>query len=262
LTLPAPPSQAQEIAPDLARAASEFAMGYVLTGDETLDEVSRQGLTGLSEVLTARTTVEPTPPVGIDLETADLTLMTFLYWPISADQPNLSAQAYLALNRYLRGGGMILIDTRDADIAGTASDSEADLRRLIGPLEMPPLEPVPEDHVLTRSYYLIQDMPGRFAQGEVWVEAGASGAVNLNDGVSPVVLGGNNWAGAWAVDSRGLPRFPVGAGREGEMQREMAYRFGVNLIMYVLTGNYKSDQLHVEEILQRLGREGQERGAP
>ena len=47
--------------------------------------------------------------------------------------------------------------------------------------------------------------------------------------------------------------FPVGRGRAGERQREVAYRFGVNLVMYALTGNYKADQVHVPFILERLG---------
>ena len=245
-------SDAQEIDPELARAASEFAMGYVLTGDAELDETSLAGLSGLSQVLTARTTVEPTQPVAIDLESTDLSLMTFLYWPIGPEQPVPSAQAYLQLNRYLRGGGMILFDTRDADIAGTGPDGSDDLRRLAGPLDMPPLQTVPEDHVLTRSFYLLRDMPGRFTQGEVWVEAAGAAAGTVNDGVSPVVLGGNSWAEAWAIDDRGLPMFAVGVGIDGERQRELSYRFGVNLIMYVLTGNYTSDQIHVPELLERL----------
>ena len=76
---------------------------------------------------------------------------------------------------------------------------------------------------------------------------------NLNDGVTPVVIGGNDWARAWAVDEFGNRMFPVGRGRAGERQRELSYRFGVNLIMHVLTGNYKSDQVHVPDLLERLG---------
>ena len=75
---------------------------------------------------------------------------------------------------------------------------------------------------------------------------------NLNDGVSPVLIGGNAWAEAWALDDNGLPMFSIGSGFEGERQREMANRFGVNLVMYVLTGNYKSDQVHVPALLERL----------
>ena len=76
---------------------------------------------------------------------------------------------------------------------------------------------------------------------------------NLNDGVSPVVIGGNDWASAWAVDDYGAALKPVGRGGAGDTQREFAYRFGVNLIMYALTGNYKSDQVHVPALLERLG---------
>ena len=39
----------------------------------------------------------------------------------------------------------------------------------------------------------------------------------------------------------------------GELQREMAFRFGINVVMYALTGNYKTDQVHVPALLQRLG---------
>jgi hypothetical protein len=76
---------------------------------------------------------------------------------------------------------------------------------------------------------------------------------NLNDGVTPVVIGGNDWAAAWAVNDMGAPLLPVGRGMAGERQREIAYRFGINLIMHVLTGNYKSDQVHVPALLERLG---------
>jgi hypothetical protein len=115
--------------------------------------------------------------------------------------------------------------------------------------------------VLTRTFYLLQDFPGRYASRDIWVEAApisvelAEGMPfrNLNDGVTPVVIGGNDWARAWAVDRFGNRMFPVGRGSAGERQREFAYRFGVNLIMHVLTGNYKSDQVHVPALLDRLG---------
>jgi hypothetical protein len=70
--------------------------------------------------------------------------------------------------------------------------------------------------------------------------------------VSPVVVGNGDWAGAWAVDAAGRPLYAVTPG--GESQREVAYRFGVNLVMYALTGNYKADQVHLPAIMERLGR--------
>jgi len=158
---------------------------------------------------------------------------------------------------------MILFDTRDADIAGfgAASPNGRKLQQLATPLNIPALEPVPRDHVLTRTFYLLQDFPGRFAGTEVWVEAAPPDAEqiegmpfrNLNDNVTPVVIGGNDWAGAWAIDRNGQALLPVGRGYAGERQRELANRFGVNLVMHVLTGNYKSDQVHVPALLDRLG---------
>jgi hypothetical protein len=182
---------------------------------------------------------------------------------VTAEAQAPSPAAYARINRYLRGGGMILFDTRDADFAGfgAATPEGRRLQALAAPLDIPPLEPIPRDHVLTRAFYLLQDFPGRFGGQAIWVEAAPPDAElaegmpfrNLNDGVTPVVIGGNDWAAAWAVDGMGVPLLPVGRGQTGERQREIAYRFGVNLIMHVLTGNYKSDQVHVPALLERLG---------
>jgi len=244
-------------------ATAELVLAHVITGDTKLDDTARAGLVGLSDILFFRTSVEPAPPVGVNLETDEIAYYPLLYWPITPSQPRPSAAAYAKLNRYLRSGGMILFDTRDADIArfGSASPNGRKLQQLAAPLDIPQLEPVPSDHVLTRAFYLLQDFPGRYSRGDLWVEAAPPDAEqiegmpfrNLNDGVTPVVIGGNDWASAWAIDARGNPLFPVGRGYGGERQREMAFRFGVNLVMHVLSGNYKSDQVHVPALLERLG---------
>ncbi|MDO5620417.1 MAG: DUF4159 domain-containing protein [Paracoccus sp. (in: a-proteobacteria)] len=264
LAVPSAP-MAQEVPdnpePKLVAAAAQIALAYVETGDEALDQTSYQGLAGLSRVLSLRSSVEPGEPVAIDLDQDDLSLLTLLYWPVTEDQPLPTPEAYLRLNRFLRRGGVILFDTRDGDLAGIGGpDRAAALQRLAAPLEIPPLAPVPRDHVLTRSFYLLDAFPGRYDSGQLWAEAASESAAsaegvpfrNLNDGVSPVLIGGNDWAAAWAIDDRNLPVFPVGRGFDGERQREIAYRFGVNLVMYVLTGNYKSDQVHVPALLERL----------
>lgn len=260
------PLTAQETEPDprLVKAADQVTLAYVVTGEVPVDEASEAGLRGLSQELVARTTVVPGDPLGVDLDHDDLSLLSFLYWPVTPDQPTPTPEAYARLNNYLRSGGMILFDTRDGDIAGLGGpDGSASLQALAGPLDIPPLAPVPHDHVLTRSFYLLQDFPGRYQGNEVWAEAPPPDAEavegvpfrNLNDGVSPVIIGPNAWAEAWAIDRRGLPMFTVGYGYEGEQQREMSIRFGVNLIIYALTGNYKSDQVHVGALLERLGRD-------
>ncbi|MEO0487232.1 MAG: DUF4159 domain-containing protein [Pseudomonadota bacterium] len=244
-------------------ATSEVVLGYVITGDPQIDAVTRDGLRGLSQTLFRRTSVEPEDPVAVNIETDELAFFPFLYWPVVATQPIPSAQAYARLNRYLRGGGMILFDTRDGDTSrfGASSPESRKLQQLAALLDIPPLEPIPDDHVLTRAFYLLQDFPGRSMGAPVWVEAAPADAEqiegmpfrNLNDGVTPVVVGGNDWASAWAVDNAGNWRFRVGAGFSGERQREISLRFGVNLIMHVLSGNYKSDQVHVPALLDRLG---------
>ena len=155
-----------------------------------------------------------------------------------------SPAAAARVNAYLRNGGVILFDTRDESGAQVLA-----LREIARRLEIPPLVPVDANHVLTRAFYLLQEFPGRYAGGPVWVERAGE---RVNDGVSPIVAGGNDWAGAWAMDANQRPVFPVVPG--GERQREFAYRFGINLVMYTLTGNYKSDQVHIPSIMQRLGR--------
>ena len=254
-------SNAQDRPPEAL--ADEVTLAHVITGDAALDDMAAEGLEGLGQTLFFRTTVEPAVPQAVNLESDELAFFPLLYWPITPTQPIPSDAAYAKLNTYLRSGGMILFDTRDADIAGfgAASPNGAMLQRLAAPLDIPPLEPVPRDHVLTRAFYLLQDYPGRYTGRPVWVEASLEDAEaapgmpfrNLNDGVTPVVIGGNDWAAAWAVDERGNAIYPVGRGYAGERQREMAYRFGVNLVMHVLTGSYKSDQVHVPALLDRLG---------
>ena len=246
-------------------ATSSVVLAYVLTGDPQVDETSRQGLLGLSDKLWQRTSIEPMMPMGVDIEQDELAFFPFLYWPVVAGAAEPSDAAYSKLNQYLRTGGMILFDTRDADLAGFGGGSTPEgqaLQVIASGLDIPPLEPIPLDHVLTRTFYLLQDFPGRHQGTQVWVEAAPNAEAvaaegmpfrNLNDGVTPVVIGGNDWASAWATDDMGVPLVPIGRGFAGEQQREIAYRFGINLIMHVLTGNYKSDQVHVPALLERLG---------
>ncbi|HEV8034122.1 DUF4159 domain-containing protein [Yoonia sp.] len=259
----APEAQAQSADDFALRATSEVVLAHVLTGDAETDRIAEAGLLGLSQTLFRRTSIEPAAPIGVNIETDELAFFPFLYWPVTADQPLPSRDAYAKLNRYLRTGGMIMFDTRDSDSArfGSGSPEGQKLQAIARSLDIPAIERIPPDHVLTRTFYLLQDFPGRYASRDVWVEAAPINAEqiegmpfrNLNDGVTPVIIGGNDWARAWAVDEAGRRMFPVGRGMSGERQREIALRFGVNVIMHVLTGNYKSDQVHVPDLLDRLG---------
>jgi hypothetical protein len=226
------------------RAVLSTRLAFVHTGDGFVDGKTRAGLTALSRLVGERSTARLDTPMAVDLERDPVLFFPIVYWPLSAAQKPPSAAAMDKLNAYLRSGGMIVLDT-GAESANTGDP--AILRSLTQGLAVPPLIMVDGNHVLTRSFYLLKELPGRW-DGAVWVaEAGGDGP----DGVSPVVVGGNDWAGAWALDGQGRPSFPCVPG--GERQRELAWRFGVNLVMYALTGNYKADQVHLPAILERLG---------
>ena len=235
------------------RATLETNLAYVITGDRSVDRVSRAGLAGLVRVLRQRTSVEPADPLGVDVERDELAFFPLLYWAVSTRQRPPSERGLEKLNRYMRSGGTILFDTREqgdflAGALGGESEAGRHLRRLLRGLDISTLIPVPRDHVLTKAFYLLGNFPGRWTGGRVWVERRGG---RHNDGVSSVIIGSNDWAGAWAVDGTGATMFPVVP--QGELQREMAYRFGVNWVMYALTGNYKTDQVHVPAIIERLG---------
>jgi hypothetical protein len=242
LLLLAVPARAEEL------PALQTRLAYVVTGDPTVDDVSRAGLSGLSTYVNRRTAAVLADPAPVTPGQDDLSFYPLLYWPITADAAP-DAAAIAALNDFTSKGGIILIDTRGSGSGeGFAPGTDAALKRITQGLAVPPLAPLNSDHVLARSFYLLQDFPGRFTGDTVWVQRDQD---RNNDSVSPVIIGGNDWAGAWAVDGQG--RNPYSTIPGGARQRVLAYRFGVNLVMYALTGNYKGDQVHVPAILERLG---------
>lgn len=244
-------------------AALNTRLAYVLTGDVEVDAVSQAGLTGLSKVLRARTAVEPAEPMGVDVNRDELAFFPLLYWPVLAEAEALSDATLARIDAYMKQGGMIVFDTRDYQLSlpsgggSTQGPGAAALQRLLGKLDVPPLEPVPENHVLTKSFYLMRTFPGRWDGGTMWVEAepvseeDKSNRARRSDGVSSILITSNDLAAAWALDADNRPLYPVVPG--GDMQREMAFRGGVNIVMYALTGNYKADQVHVPALLERLG---------
>ncbi len=213
-------------------------------------------------MLAARTALEPGDPIGVDPSKDELAFFPLLYWPIVPDAPLPSEATMARIDAYMREGGSVLFDTRDqldraVSVDGTANTPAAQrLRQMLSTLDIPPLEPVPADHVLTKAFYLLNDFPGRYAGGPLWVESSdaqerADRPVQAGDGVSTILITENDLAGAWATDDNGAylyPTVPADA-----RQRELAYRVGVNIVMYTLTGNYKADQVHVPALLERLG---------
>lgn len=261
--VPARGLRAEEAAnrPNGIESALITRLAYIVTGDAAVDEASRAGLSGLTQMLSARTALEPGEPAGIDPAKDELAFYPLIYWPIAPNRPQPSEAVIHKIDAFMRNGGTVLFDTRDALTArpGSPPTPEATyLRKMLATLEVPELEPVPADHVLTKAFYLVDSFPGRYATGQTWVEAlppapegGERRPARAGDGVSPIIITSNDLATAWAIGRRGEPLYPITGG--DQRQREMAFRGGVNIVIYTLTGNYKADQVHVPALLERLG---------
>ncbi|MES0046079.1 DUF4159 domain-containing protein [Mesorhizobium sp. M0053] len=257
-------AHADDAKPGDAAAIEDIAktrIAYVLTGVPGDDSISRAGLEGLTRFLIEKTALEPGAPAGVDISKDELSFYPLIYWPIDPSAPMPSQAAIARIDAYMQQGGTVLFDTRDQFANGIGADSASPaterLRDILGNLNVPPLEPVPADHVLTKSFFILPEFPGRFSGSPLWVEASleASNAehrpVRVGDGVSPILITANDFAGAWAVAGNGDPLLPTVP--SDPMQRIYALRAGVNIMMYMLTGNYKSDQVHVPILLERLG---------
>jgi hypothetical protein len=229
--------------------ASGITLAYVETGDQDTDQISYNGLTSLAEVLKVRTTVKVKSVRAVDPAADKLYYYPVLYWPMTESQIPLSATAARNLQNYMAEGGMIFFDTRDQQFGGveTATPGTRKLREIAANLQVPELAPVTEGHILTKSFYLLDEFPGRVAGGKLWAEKEPNQSY---DAVTSVIIGSNDYAAAWSKADRA--RFDIEPG--GEQQREMAYRVGVNIVMTALAGNYKADQVHIPYILERLGK--------
>ena len=236
----------------IAQATSNTRLAYVMLGDDRIDAMSKAGLGGLGTLLSRRTAIRPAPPLGVDLDVDPLGVFSFVYWPLAEDAADLSPQAIANLNGFLRTGGLLFIDTglnetQLRTIPVINAGVQATARRVLAPLDLPALSPLTSAHVLAKSFYLLERFPGRHADRPVWVEANTEGD---NGRLTSVILGDADWAKAWATAPNGMPLYYDFAG--GLRQRELANRFGVNAVVYALTGTYKADQLHLPALLERL----------
>lgn len=247
---------------EAVEAISKTRLAYVITGNADIDRVSKEGLEGLTLFLKDKTALEPADPVGIDPATAELTFYPMLYWPIDPDGAMPSKESLANIDAYMQAGGSVLFDTRDQGSSSFTLNEDTSpatrrLREILDGMNVPPLEPVPSDHVLTKSFYLLKDFVGHYAGSPLWVEQNQDSEVRVDrpvrsgDGVSPILITGNDFASAWALTPDGQALYPTEP--NDPMQRIFALRGGVNIVMYMLTGNYKADQVHIQALLERLG---------
>jgi hypothetical protein len=268
---PAHAQSTQKAPPQLSAQQEQFALkatqkthlAYVITGDSEVDDVTKAGLEGLTLFLAQRTALEAGEPMGLDPARDELSFFPLIYWAVSANTPKPSRAALENIDTYMKRGGTVLFDTRDAidaapGVSGEQTPGMVALRSILSSLDIPELEPVPRDHVLTKTFFLLRDFPGRFTTGRLWVEAlpaedkdDVERPARAGDGVSSILITSNDLAGAWAMRPDGQPMLPLVPGEP--RQRELAFRAGVNIVMYAMTGNYKADQVHIPALLERLG---------
>jgi len=147
-----------------------------------------------------------------------------------------------ALRRYLTFGGFLVIDSAEGSTDGAYAGS---VRKLISAIFPPPakaFEVIPVDHVVYKSFYLLDKPVGRLA-----IAPAMEGVIR--EGRLVCAYAPNDLGGAWARDDFGNFDYPCEPG--GEKQRELSYRLGINLVMYALCLDYKSDQVHVPFIMKR-----------
>ena len=247
------------------KATSQTRLAYVVTGNADVDSIVQAGMAGLTLFLAQRTALETGDPVGVDPAHDELAFFPLIYWPVVPGAAKPPQDAINRIDAYMKQGGTVLFDTRDAIEAAPGDGGAAQtpamlaLRNILSSLEVPELEPVPREHVLTKTFYLLRDFPGRFVSGQTWVEVlprgeeeeDASRPARGGDGVSPIIITSNDFAGAWAIRPDGQPMLPLTPGEP--RQREFAFRSGVNVVMYTLTGNYKADLVHAPALIERLG---------
>lgn len=187
--------------------------------------------------------------IDVDLEPAVVTLDSprlhetpFLYLAGDDRFALPGSTAIESLRRYLTFGGFLLVDSAEGRTGGAFDHSVRQLLGAVFPAPAPGLTILAKDHVLYKSFYLIDRPVGRLATSPI-MEA------LIRDDRVTVAYSQNDLAGAWARDDLGnyLLRCEPG----GERQRERSFRLGINIVMYALCLEYKADQVHVPFILKR-----------
>ncbi|MFP2908009.1 DUF4159 domain-containing protein [Pyxidicoccus sp. 3LFB2] len=199
------------------------------------------GLRRIAWELQRRTSVEVVPDArGFQLSSPDLFEYPFLYMGGEGSFPALSEAEVTNLRRYLTYGGFLLADAND----GSDGDGfDASFRREIARvLPQNPLADVPSNHVVYKSFFLLDAAPGRLLN-KPQMEASMLGKR------AAVLYSQNDLAGAWSRSESGDYEFDVTPG--GEPQREMAVRLGINICMYALCLDYKDDAVHLPLILNK-----------
>ena len=223
--------------------SSKFRFGQLQLGAGTSWNPRPSALRRMGWEIEKRTSLEVELEPAVVLPTSDsLHEYPFLYLAGEREVDLPSTAGIEALRRFLTFGGFLLIDSAEGTSDGAFATSVRKLVAAVFPSPAKGFELVPADHVVYKSFYLLDRPLGRLAVSPVMEGI-------MRDGRLVAAFVTNDLGGAWTRDDFGNYDFPCEPG--GERQRELAYRMGVNLVMYALCLDYKSDQVHVPFIMKR-----------
>ena len=220
-------------------------LAYVKTGNKVVDEISKNGILSISEYITSKTSVILGAPDEIDLNEDDIFFYPILYFPFINSKEKVSEKKIRKIQNFINNGGILIFDCKNNFEKLFIDDCLDDILLSFKDLDITNPIKLQNDNTLSKSFYLLKEFPGRRNQ-DVFISF--NNQINNNEVVS-VIFGINDWSGSWAKSKNGF-ELPILS--ENEEQRTLSFRFGVNMIIYSLTGNYKSDQVHVPEILKRM----------
>lgn len=222
-----------------ASGSSDLRIGQIRTSSNWSPRPN--GLRRLLWEVTQRTSIEvDLNVVPVDPLDGSFFRYPFLYWSGSGGFSELSDEAVRKIRRHLTYGGTLLVDSADAEPGGAFDLAiRREMRRIL-PRER--FATIPSDHVIYKSFFLVDYQAGR-AIRVPYLEG-----ITLENRLT-VVYCQNDLAGAWSRDAFGRYDYEVTPG--GERQREMAFRLGINIVMYALCLDYKDDQVHAPFIVKR-----------
>jgi hypothetical protein len=220
--------------------SSKFRFGHLQLGPGWNPRPT--ALKKLSWEIKKQTSIDVDDPVIVTATSETLHETPFLYLTGEKAIELPSNAGIEALRRFLTFGGFMLIDSAEGSTDGAYAGS---VRKLISAIFPPPaksFEIIPADHVVYKSFFLLDKPVGRLA-----IAPAMEGVIR--DGRLVCAYIPNDLGGAWARDDFGNYDFTCEPG--GEKQRQLAFRLGINLVMYALCLDYKSDQVHVPFIMKR-----------